>query len=307
MTKSPKELLMGTLFLCVTLTCSLLLSAQPVAPLSGKPNVVTGVVKRHENFSSKFVNSRNIDIWLPAGYDENKSKRYPVLYMHDGQMLFDATTTWNQQEWGIDETMTRLISGGSIREAIVVGVWNTPQRFVEYMPQKAVTEATVRPLKDGPVFRREQIISDNYLKFLVYELKPFVDATYRTLRRRNATFIMGSSMGGLISAYAMSEYPNIFGGAGCVSTHWPAGDGIVIDYLKKHLPDARTHKFYFDYGTETLDADYEPYQLKMDAVMRKAGYKEGKNWLTKKYVGAAHTETAWSQRVEVPLTFLLSR
>jgi predicted alpha/beta superfamily hydrolase len=118
---------------------------------------------------------------------------------------------------------------------------------------------------------------------------------------------MGSSMGGLISAYAMSEYPEIYGGAGCVSTHWPAGDGIVIDYLKAHLPDARTHRFYFDYGTETLDANYEPYQRKMDEVMRNAGYKEGKNWVTKKFVGAEHAERAWSQRVDVPLTFLLHK
>jgi predicted alpha/beta superfamily hydrolase len=264
-------------------------------------------VKRHEKFNSKFVDARNVDVWLPAGYERNRSKPYPVVYMHDGQMLFDATTTWNHLEWGIDETMTRLISEGKIREAIVVGVWNTPKRFAEYMPEKAITDTGVKPRKDAPAIKREQIVSDNYLKFLVYELKPFIDNTYRTLQGRKDTFIMGSSMGGLISAYAMSEYPHIYGGAGCVSTHWPEGEGVVIDYLKTHLPDARTHKFYFDYGTETLDAKYEPYQRKMDEVMRNAGYKEGKNWVTKKFVGAEHSERAWSQRVDVPLTFLLHK
>lgn len=298
---------MKTLFLGVTLSCTLSIFAQQPAQTLTKKNGVTGIVKRHENFSSKFVDARNVDVWLPAGYDRNKLKRYLVVYMHDGQMLFDATTTWNHQEWGIDETMTRLISEGRIREAIVVGVWNTPQRFAEYMPQKAVTASEVRALKDAPAVKREQIVSDNYLKFLVYQLKPFIDATYRTLPGRKGTFIMGSSMGGLISAYAMSEYPNIFGGAGCISTHFPAGDGIVIDYLKRHLPDARTHKFYFDYGTETLDANYEPYQLKMDEVMRSAGYKEGENWVTKKFVGADHTERSWSKRVDIPLIFLLHK
>ncbi|MGH9932455.1 MAG: alpha/beta hydrolase [Pyrinomonadaceae bacterium] len=298
--------MMKTLFLGVTLSCTLSIFAQQ--PAQTLPtNGVTGIVKRHENFSSRFVDARNVDVWLPAGYDRNKLKRYPVVYMHDGQMLFDATTTWNHQEWGIDETMTRLIGDGRIREAIVVGVWNTPKRFAEYMPQKAVTASEVRALKDAPAVKREQIASDNYLKFLVYEMKPFIDATYRTLPGRKDTFIMGSSMGGLISAYAMSEYPNIFGGGGCISTHFPAGDGIVIDYLKTHLPDARTHKFYFDYGTETLDANYEPYQLKMNEVMRNAGYKEGENWVTKKFLGADHTERSWSKRVDIPLIFLLHK
>jgi predicted alpha/beta superfamily hydrolase len=142
---------------------------------------------------------------------------------------------------------------------------------------------------------------------VVEELKQFIDSTYRTLTDRKNTFIMGSSMGGLISAYAMCEYPDVFGGAGCISTHWLAGDGIVIDYLKKHLPDPHSHKFYFDYGNETLDASYEPYQQKVDAVMKNAGYKEGKNWLTRKFVGAEHSERAWSKRVDVPLQFFLHK
>lgn len=85
------------------------------------------------------------------------------------------------------------------------------------------------------------------------------------------------------------------------------GDGIVIGYLKTLLTDPKTHKFYFDYGTETLDAGYEPYQLKMDQVMRSAGYKEGKNWITRKFAGAEHSEKSWSQRLDVPLTFLLHK
>lgn len=268
---------------------------------------VTGNLKRHERFTSKYVDTRNVDVWLPPGYEQNKSKRFPVVYMHDGQNLFDPKLSFTGVDWGIDETMTRLIDEGKIREAIVVGVWNTPKRFAEYMPQKPIVSSTVRPLKDIPATRRDLIVSDNYLNFLVTELKPFIDSTYRTRPNRKNTFIMGSSAGALISAYAMAEYPNIFGGAGAISTHWPVGGGIVIDYLKAHLPDPGTHKFYFDFGTETLDKGYEPYQRKMDEVMRKAGYKEGRNWITRKFVGAEHSERAWRNRVDVPLTFFLHK
>ena len=116
---------------------------------------------------------------------------------------------------------------------------------------------------------------------------------------------MGSSMGGLISAYALCEYPHVFGGAGCVSTHFPAGKGAVIDYLAKNLPKPGAHKLWFDYGTETLDALYEPYQRRMDAVMKAAGYTEGRDWITKKFPGAEHSEKSWRARVDQPLTFLL--
>lgn len=272
-----------------------------------KKTGITGTLKRHTQFGSKFVEARNVEVWLPPDYETNKNKKYPVLYMHDGQNLFDPELSYSKIDWGIDETMTRLISEGKIRPAIVVGVWNTLKRAAEYMPQKAVTFSNTKDLKGMPIITENQIISDNYLKFLVEELKPFIDANYRTRRERENTFVMGSSMGGLISAYAVSEYPNVFGGAGCVSTHWLAGDGAVIEYLKKNLPDPRTHKIYFDFGTATLDAGYEPYQLKMDVVMREKGYKENKNWLTRKFEGADHSERAWKERVDIPLTFLIGK
>lgn len=298
---------MKILFLCGALSCALPLWARPSAQTPAAPAGVTGVVRRHERFRSAFVDARNVDVWLPPGYGRGGSRRYPVVYMHDGQMLFDAAATWNRQEWGVDETMTRLVGEGRLREALVVGIWNTPKRFSEYMPRKAVAGDVRIGVRGIPDVRADQIVSDDYLKFIVNELKPFVDATYRTRPDRKNTFIMGSSMGGLISAYAVSEYPNVFGGAGCISTHWPAGDGAVIDYLSKHLPDPRTHKFYFDYGTETLDAGYEPYQRKMDAVMRSAGYREGRNWVTRKFAGAEHSERAWAARVDVPLLFFLRK
>jgi predicted alpha/beta superfamily hydrolase len=264
-------------------------------------------VKRHAQFSSKFVAARNVDVWLPPGYERDKTKRFPVIYMHDGQNLFDPHTSYAGVDWGIDETMMRLIGEGKIQEAIVVGVWNTPKRVAEYMPQKALKTGQLEELKNLPVEAHGAVVSDNYLKFLVSELKPFIDSTYRTQPDAQHTFIMGSSMGGLISAYAISEYPQVFGGAGCVSTHWPIGGGIVIDYLQNRLPAAASHKFYFDYGTVTLDAQYEPFQQRMDEAMRRAGYKQGKNWMTRKFIGAEHSERAWSKRVEIPLIFFLGK
>ncbi len=105
------------------------------------PAGVTGTAKTHESMPSKYVAARRVDVWLPPGYDENAARRYPVLYMHDGQNLFDPALSYIGVDWGVDEAMTRLILERAVREAIVVGVWNTPKRFEEYMPAKAVTES----------------------------------------------------------------------------------------------------------------------------------------------------------------------
>jgi predicted alpha/beta superfamily hydrolase len=224
--------------------------------------------------------------------------------MHDGQNLFDPATSYGGIDWAVDEVMTGLVEKGAVREAIVVGVWNTPQRREEYMPQRAV-QGMKKVAIPGPDIKSTDIVSDRYLEFLVAELKPFIDATYRTLPDRANTYVMGSSMGGLISQYAMSRYPDVFGGAGCVSTHWPAGDGIALDDFAAHLPDPGTHRYWFDFGTETLDSSYEPYQRRADEILRKAGYVEGQNWITRKFEGAEHSEKAWRLRVDQPLVFLL--
>jgi predicted alpha/beta superfamily hydrolase len=230
-----------------------------------------------------------------------------VLYMHDGQNLFDPSLSYyTQTDWGVDEAMTKLIAEGRVRETIVVGIWNTPLRLQEYMPRKPVTSGTLPIGVEGMgELPASSIVSDAYLAFLVDELKPFIDKTYRTKPGRDDTFVMGSSMGGLISLYAVAEYPRVFGGAGAVSTHWPIGNGIVIDWLATHLPDPRTHRLYFDHGTATLDAQYAPFQQRMDAIVRARGYVEGESFMTRVFEGAEHSERAWRQRVDVPLQFLL--
>lgn len=258
-------------------------------------------IEYHKNFHSAFVEQRNVEVYIPPNY--NPGKKYPVVYMHDGQNVFNAATAFSGNEWGVDEAATELIQKGDLQSVIIVASWNSNKRFEEYMPAKPA-EKVAELFRKDTVKRRIQ--ADNYLKFLVYELKPFIDKNYSTLPAREHTFIMGSSMGGLISAYAVCEYPEVFGGAACLSTHWPALNGIFLSYLKEHLPKAGKHRFYFDFGTITLDSLYQPYQTVADSLLKKAGYSFGKDWLTTKFVGEPHNEVAWRRRIHIPLTFLLS-
>jgi predicted alpha/beta superfamily hydrolase len=267
----------------------------------------TGRIEAVTSLHSEYVAARRVDVWLPPGYPAG-SARYPVLYMHDGQNLFDAATAFGGVEWGVDETLVRLIAAGQARAAIVVGVWNTPKRLQEYMPEKPVASAPAGrdPLAGmRPDAREGPLLSDAYLRFLVEELKPWIDGRYATRPERESTSVMGSSMGGLVSLYALIEYPAVFGGAACLSTHWPAGDGIVVDWAARALPKPGGHRLYFDFGTLGLDAEYEPFQARMDAALRAAGYRPGQDFVSYKFERADHNERSWRERLEVPLAFLL--
>ncbi len=284
---------------------------------AGNGTVGPGTVTRVSLSSSVTGEARNIDIWLPDDYDT--TKKYAVIYMHDGQMLFDSTTTWNRQEWGADETVSLLMAGNRIKPAIIVGIWNIDNiRYPEYYPEKSLKFLRKRP--QARLARRQglgQGLADKYLRFIAMDVKPYIDSHYSTHTDAANTVTMGSSMGGLISLYALCEYPEVFGGAGCLSTHSPM-KGVTLftkkdnrlarafrKYLSEKLPVAGRHMIYFDYGTETLDKWYEPYQKKIDAVMEAKGYTSGTNWKTIKYEGDDHSERSWSRRLEVPLIFLL--
>lgn len=263
-------------------------------------------LERHPAFPSRWVAPREVDVWLPPGYATHPARRFPVIYMHDGQNLFGPKTSYTGVPWSVDRAMLRLIAAGKTSGAIIVGIWNTPARFAEYMPQQAVHGLVSTGVPNFPPIPMRDVKGDAYLKFIVRELKPYIDRTYRTQPDRAHTFMMGSSMGGLISLYAVLQYPDVFGGAACLSTHWPAGDGALIPYLAAHLPRPGTHRFYFDHGTATLDAGYAPYQQRVDAIMRTAGYVDGRDWESRVYPGADHSEKSWRQRVDVPLAFLLA-
>ena len=285
------------------------------------PNVSSGKIVRIKEFKSAFVTERNIDIWLPDNYP-NHPQPYSVLYMHDGQMLFDSTSTWNQQEWKMDETAGKLIRDNKTRPFIIVGIWNGGvTRHADYFPQKPFESLSaeqketiytaVRPNGED-VFKNIKINSDNYLKFIIKELKPFIDSSYVVSGKVEHTFIAGSSMGGLISLYAICEYPGVFGGAACISTHWPGifhtennpVPNAFFSYLKHHLPNPTNHRLYFDYGTETLDALYPPLQKLANKIISKAGYQKN-NWMSVEFKGENHSEKSWSKRMDIPLLFLL--
>ena len=267
----------------------------------------TGYLDRYHDFYSLHVPSRHVDIWYPSLYEKQPDFRFPVIYMHDGQNVFDPGPSYKGVDWGMDETIEDLIEEGCAPGMIVVGIWNTKRRQQEYLPYKPLCTPAAKPLLKRIQRSRHGLpTSDAYLRFIVEELKPFVDANYRTLPDQPHTFIMGSSMGGLISAYAVSEYPQVFGGAGCLSSHWSYGGGRLVDYFGEALPAAGRHKLYFDFGTVGLDAGYEPYQQKLDQYVTRLGYHYGEDWITEKFEGADHSERAWRERVNLPLRLFLS-
>lgn len=284
------------------------------------PHVSAGRIVDLGVLHSNYTDQRRVVVWLPSGY-QTHGQKYAVLYMHDGQNLFDKATAGYGMEWEIDEHLDRLIREKRVRPTIVVGIWNTPKRLQEYVPSKAFTSlpsdyrTKVRALYGGDP------LSDGYLKFVVRELRPMIDKRFNVKTDRADTVIMGSSMGALISLYAIDEYPKIFGGAGMMSTHWPlfmTPDGKSVGdeeyeivssaferYLTPALPSPRTHRLYFDHGSETLDAVYARYQQRVDAVVARRGYRQGVNWATRSFPGQKHNEISWSSRVEIPLEFLL--
>ena len=270
-----------------------------------------GTINHYANFRSEFVQTRNIDVWLPDHFDPQSP--YPVLYMHDGQNIFESESSFNRISWKVDETLSDLIRNNKIRGCIIVGIWNTEKRFQEFTPLKPFLDYYSPDLTINANEVLSTFISDEYLKFIVYELKPFIDSTFNTLKDRDNTFISGSSMGGLISIYAICEYPEVFGGAACLSTHWPFSIiqadplmfNVITDYLKAKLPSPETHKIYFDHGTETLDSLYPPYQSEVNRIMKGKGYSE-RSWITKVFEGDEHSELFWQKRFHIPATFLLS-
>ena len=266
-------------------------------------------LEHYEKVSIGGLLPRDVDVWLPPDYQTNPEQRFPVLYMHDGQNLFEPEKAYTGITWGVTEAMTKLATEGKIEPAIVVGIWNTENRFGDYLPLKPFdNKKGKRKLKFWqlhPFMKHPQYLADEYLKLIVQKIKPMVDDKYRTKPDAAHTHVMGSSMGGLISWYAICEYPEVFGGAGCVSTHWPSVKNVMKTYLLEKLPSPKTHKIYFDHGTVGLDAKYPKHQQKVDTIMREMGYTEGVNWITKVYEGEEHNEECWQRRIHVPLTFLL--
>ena len=304
---------MWKLFLLLILLALVVLTFLYLRPPENRiPTVSHGTLERFEEFKSQFIPARDIAVWLPDGYEMGEP--CDVLYMHDGNMLFDATTTWNHQEWRVDEVMDSLIKADAIRRCIVVGIYNTKDRLNEYFPDKTWHHVADehRQKTDTAEFH-----GDEYLRFIVEELKPFIDEHYKPLTSREHTFMMGSSMGGLISLYALCEYPHVFGGIACLSTHlsmahlengiddeaWPAA---FREYVALSLPEANDALIYLDHGTKDFDADYGPYQKLLDEAVVAKGW-DPQHYMSRIYEGDGHNEVCWSNRLDQPLRFLLGK
>jgi predicted alpha/beta superfamily hydrolase len=289
------------------MTLPLLARAEPPR----RQQVAFGRLERWDDFPSRHVDTRPIEIWIPPGYDGRRP--HAVLYMHDGQMLFDPTTTWNQQAWGVDGVAAPLLAGGKLRDFIVVGPWNLGKyRFAEYFPQAwlpMLNPTWQKALAERALFGAPR--SDAYLRFLVEELKPAIDARYATRPGRDDCFLMGSSMGGLISCYGLCEYPQVFGGAACVSTHWIGGfernevvPAAALAYLRDKLPPPASVKLWMDRGDSQLDALYDEAQGRVDALLADKGFKPP-GFSTKVYADSGHNERDWQRHLHEPLGFLL--
>jgi len=289
-------------------------AAEPV------PQVSVGRIERLTDIAFTTLKPRPIDVWLPADY--SPAKRYAVLYMHDGQMLFDARITWNKQSWNVHEAVDKLVKEGKITDTLIVGIWNVDdQRYAEYYPESflarapaAVRERYVREAQNG------RSLSAAYLRFLVNDLKPAIDRRYSTRPGPESTAIMGSSMGGLISIAALLDYPQVFGSAAGLSTHWVGaptawGEAGVrtaslalagLNDLAERLPPAKPKgpRLYTDRGTEWLEAAYVPAHGLVEDILREKGYGP-EQAMTRVFPGTGHNERDWSARLDVPLQFLL--
>jgi predicted alpha/beta superfamily hydrolase len=251
-----------------------------IYPFFGAPFGKVAIVK--DFASPQLENTRALRIYLPPSYGENPAKRYPVLYMHDGQNLFDAKTAAYGVEWGIDETMNRLIAAGAIDEAIVVGIDNTPQRIPEYTP-------CCDPKYGGGKL-------DAYGRFIVETVKPYIDRSYRTRPGKDSTAIMGSSLGGIASVAIAQRYPQSFAMAGGVSSSFWWNKGALVS----GLPDRVPVRFYLDAGTVEDGLDDT---MKMRDAMLAKGYREGGDLMFYKAEGGRHNEASWAARVDKPLTW----
>jgi len=283
-----------------------------------QPKIADGQLLRFFEFPSAYLDTQQVDIWLPN--DFKPQEKHNLLYMLDGQMLFDSTDTWNHQCWDVDDIASRLIQQDSIPPLIIVAIHSQPAtRRANYFPQTPFANLNLVEKDSVQVqFKRTKLAleefkpnSDNFLKFITKELHPFITNRYLTHKEASHTAICGSSMGGLISVYAICEYPEIFGKAACISTHWLGGHSTAnnplpqafFNYLKEKLPNPQSHSIYFDCGDQTLDAYYPPYQREVDKIMKEKGFTE-LNWKSLYFPGMAHNETSWKSRFNIVLRFL---
>ena len=274
---------------------------QTSARAAAKRSTRTGDIRVHAAFASRFVKPRDVLVWLPPGYAADTTRRYPVLYFHDGNNVFDDSTSF-AGEWHLDEIGARLIGEGRAAPFIAVAVYNTPDRVAEYTP-------VADPRHGGGH-------AADYARFLVGELKPFIDRAYRTRHEPAATGIAGSSLGGLASLAIAMDHPDVFGLVGAVSpSAWWADRWIVA----RAATSPRTLRVWIDIGTAESGLNDDPGQYVSGArgvrdALVGAGFRDASAGEAPpgggvvRYLeveGGRHNESAWSARLDRILEFLL--
>lgn len=255
-------------------------------------------------FYSARVMPRTVEIWLPRQYQSSLQQHFPVLYMHDGQNLFNHSDATLGIAWDVDRVAQRLMDQQKIKPAIIVAIWNTPMRQQEYFPGRALNFS-------GEIGDASNDMANDYVQFIVRELKPYIDRHYRTAPDKANTFIAGGGMGALISLYAFTEYPDVFGGAACI-TNQAQGllgqiDSVQAQNIKRYmeikLPAAGAHRLFFALGTDHTHQMYNPYSL--GNLLQVKGYEQGRNWLITTAPGVEYDENIWRMRADNMLAFLL--
>lgn len=245
---------------------------------------VTGNVKLWKDVASRYLKpTRDVIIWLPPDYETSPTRRYPVLYMHDGQNIIDPRTSSMGVDWAVDDSLTSLIQQGRVEPVIVVGAYCTDRRREEYDP-------------DGE--------GEQYARFLIEELMPRVNHEFRTLTGPQNTGVMGSSMGAIISVYLGWKHPELFGKVGALSVAFLYRKGLFLSELETSAIWPRGVKTYFDCGTVGGDRDYAPYCHRFEHLLRTRGLESGRDYMFFLDEGADHNERAWRNRLGRPLEFL---
>ncbi len=256
-------------------------------------HTLTGNIQLHRSFHSPHLPvDRDVIVYLPPGYDHDPSRRYPVLYLQDGQNLFDSATAFLGNEWGLDEAAEYLIEKGEIAPLIIVGIYNTGvKRISEYTP---VRDRRGR----GGLARR-------YGRMIVEDLKPFIDSQYRTSTGPEDTGLGGSSLGGLVSLFLGLQYPEVFGKLAVMSPSVWWANRDILQRVRRLRPKARA-KIWLDIGTAEGGRPYlvqrDTQDLK-DALVEK-GWKPGVDLAFHVDQGAGHDEKAWGYRIQYALKFL---
>ncbi len=229
-------------------------------------------------------------VYVPEGYDSHHGPRYPVLYLHDGQNLFDRNTAYVPGRiWGVHETADRLIADGEIEPLIIVGIHNAgPDRINEYTP-------TRDPKMGGGD-------ADLYGRMLLEEVKPFIDREYCTMQGPEHTGLGGSSLGGLATLYLGLKHPDIFGRLAVLSPSVWWNQKSILDFVSEATPEPRP-RIWLDMGTSEGGNTLRDTNLLNKSLLRR-GWKEDEDLLYIKVPGGTHDEAAWAQRVEPFLKFL---